>query len=139
MRNGVIEIGDTQFSTLIACNHEEHRKGLMFKPAPAPIMTFPYFMPSINKFWMKNCCAPLDIVFCKDGKVISIYDGIPYSTAAVGPEIPTDLVIELPHGTMDKARLGVGAPIRLTAELDTTENAEEIYPNRLQSLLKVLQ
>lgn len=138
MFNGFVEIGDNRFPTLIACTAEEHQRGLMFRPAPTPIMSFPYLIPSVNKFWMKNCCAPLDIVFCKGGQIVSVHAGKPYSTTAVGPEVATDLVIELPYGTMEQLRLGVGAPIKLSACPEGLENIQKIYPDHLQSLAKLL-
>lgn len=70
-------------------------------------MAFVYSAPQTNRFWMKNTPSPLDIVFCQNGKVAEICFGEPHSTEIIGTKV-SDLVIELPYGTIDSIGLKVG-------------------------------
>jgi uncharacterized membrane protein (UPF0127 family) len=108
----VIHIGGHEFQTLVAVTPEEQERGLMFQKWPPPVMTFPYYKSAIRKFWMKNTLSPLDIVFCNNNRVVSICYGEPMSTRQIGPDIPVDLVIELPHGTVGKCGICVGDEVK---------------------------
>ena len=78
---------------------------------PTPNMTFIYDSPKINKFWMKNTKASLDILFCNNGKVLRICKGEPYSTSIIGEDEYSDLVIELPLGTVASSNIKLGSPV----------------------------
>lgn len=100
MKKGYIYMGSSVFPTYFAISNQEQQQGLMNVEWPPPVMSFVYDTAQPNKFWMKNTPSPLDIVFCRKGEIISIYKGEPFSTSAIGPEEFSDLVIELPHGTI---------------------------------------
>jgi hypothetical protein len=51
---------------------------------------------------MHNTPSPLDIIFCKEGKIVDIRKGEPYSTSLIGVNDVTDLIVEFPHGTAKK-------------------------------------
>lgn len=108
MEKGYIFIEDNIFPTLLAISSDEQAKGLMFEKFPPPIMSFIYTEPQINKFWMKNTPSPLDIVFCCAGEIKQICIGEPYSTRAIGSDSPSDLVIELPFGTVNQSGIKLG-------------------------------
>jgi uncharacterized membrane protein (UPF0127 family) len=70
---------------------------------------------------MKNTQTPLDIVFCRTNHVVGIFKGEPFSTKLIGPDEPSDLVVELPAGTAASLGLSVGdyvsfSPTKVTAE-----------------------
>lgn len=116
-----ISIKGQVFETLVAITEEEHRHGLMFQTWPPPIMVFPYKKAATRRFWMKNTPTPLDIVFCKNNSVVGIFKGEPLSTTLIGPNEPSDLVVELPAGTAARLGLTVGdyvgfSPTEKTAE-----------------------
>lgn len=113
MKDGFIYINDNVFSTLLAISEEEQSKGLMHQVWPPPAMTFVYAMPKINKFWMHNTPSPLDIIFCYDNKVSEICYGEPFSTKMIGSNKYSNLVIELPHGTIDSSNIKVGHSVGL--------------------------
>lgn len=113
MEQGYIYISDNVFQTLLAISSEEQSLGLMFQKWPPPIMSFVYGAPQINKFWMKNTPSPLDIIFCCDGKVSEICSGKPYSTEIIGGNKTSDLVVELPFGTVDSSKIKVGQSVGL--------------------------
>ncbi len=114
MEQGYIYIHNNIFPTLLAISAEEQAQGLMHQEWPPPVMSFVYESPGVNRFWMKNTPSPLDIVFCHNGKVSEICYGEPHSTKAVGTQL-SDLVIELPHGTVDSVGIKVGHPVGLVA------------------------
>jgi uncharacterized membrane protein (UPF0127 family) len=118
-RNDVVIIGENKFSTIIALTQDEHERGLMFKPWPPPVMSFPYNTAAVRKFWMKNTPSALDIIFCRGGFVIDIKHGKPYDCTLICPNSETDLVVELPHGTVEAHNISVGDPVRVKYSLDT--------------------
>lgn len=118
MKDRVI-VGHKDFPTLVAVTPREHQQGLMFKPWPPPVMSFPYDTAEIRKFWMKDTPSPLDIIFGKDDKVVGIYRGKPLSLECVGPDIPSDLVVELPQGTVDSCDIKIGSDLKLYCSLKT--------------------
>lgn len=114
MEQGYVYIHNSVFPTLLAISSEEQEKGLMYQEWPPPVMAFVYDSPRVNRFWMKNTPSPLDIVFCHNGKVAEICFGEPHSTSVVGSQM-SDLVIELPHGTVDSVEIKVGQDVGLVA------------------------
>jgi uncharacterized membrane protein (UPF0127 family) len=113
MEEGYIHIANNIFPTLLAISHEEQAQGLMYVEPPAPVMTFVYASPQINRFWMKNTQSPLDILFCHQGRVQQICYGEPHSTAMIGDNRLTDLVIELPFGTVYASQIKLGHSVGL--------------------------
>jgi uncharacterized protein len=114
-----IVIGENKFTTLIAITEKEHMQGLMYQPFPPPIMSFPYKVAKPRKFWMLNTVSPLDIIFCRAGEVIGIYDGVPHSRELVGSDEPTDLVIELPKGYAEKFSVNTKTKVKLIYSIDS--------------------
>ena len=112
MEQGYVYIHNTVFPTLLAISSDEQQQGLMYQEWPPPVMSFIYATPGVNRFWMKNTPSPLDIVFCHNGKVSEICYGKPHDTTAVGTQL-SDLVIELPRGTVDSAGIKVGQAVGL--------------------------
>ncbi len=114
-KTGKIMIGKHELPTLLAITSEEQERGLMMVPSPVPVMTFVYSSryPSINKFWMKSTPSPLDIVFSLRGKITGIFKGEPYSTASIGNDVPSDLIVEMQHGTCKQLGISVGDPVFL--------------------------
>jgi uncharacterized membrane protein (UPF0127 family) len=129
MLQGYLYIKDYIFSTLLAISDEEKENGLMFIEPPTPVMSFIYRIPQINKFWMKNTPAPLDIVFCLNGKIDKICNGTPYSTEIITNNNLSDLVIELPEGTCKKMGFKEGDPAGLVKPIDYIIDINRIKNN----------
>jgi uncharacterized membrane protein (UPF0127 family) len=106
-------IAGKKIPTILAITTDEQESGLMYKKWPPPVMSFVYATPRINKFWMKNCISPLDIVFSNKGQIISICAGEPNSTRVIGDDKPSDLVVEFPAGTCKAFDIRVGHTIEL--------------------------
>ena len=111
---------------VVAVTEEEQACGLMNRGWPPPAMAFPYDEPKIRKFWMKNTPSPLDLVFCRGGEVISIVEGHPFSLDLIGPDEPSDLVVELPRNTSQKMGIVEGSPVKLVYSLLTLARRYEL-------------
>lgn len=116
MKNGFVSINNNIFEVVLAVSEREQEVGLMNLDAPAPNMAFVYDHPRVSKFWMHNTKIPLDIVFCCNGKVTQICYGEPYSTTMIGDNKFSDLVVELPHGLVDKTGIKIGHPVDLITQ-----------------------
>jgi hypothetical protein len=123
-----VKIGTHTLTTLVAVTPEEQSQGLMYQPWPPPIMTFAFLGRSIHKFWMKNTPSPLDLIFCCAGKVVQIYDGQPYSLDRIGPNEPTDLVVEMPRGLAHQLGIKPGQSVSLSYSIPTLSR---LYQSRL--------
>lgn len=113
MDSGYVYISSNIFEALLARSFEEQSRGLMYIKPPVPNMAFVYEKPQVNKFWMANTPAALDIVFCCDGEVVQICRGEPYSTMVLGDDRLTDLIIELPSGTVESSGIKLGHKVGL--------------------------
>lgn len=113
MENGYIYISNNIFPTLLAISEAEQQRGLMGQQWPPPIMSFIYTEPRINKFWMSNTPSPLDIVFCHQGKVSQLHVGEPFSTEMIGDNKFSDLIIELPYGTVNSNNIKIDHSVGL--------------------------
>lgn len=130
MESGIISINNNIFETLLAISSDEQQKGLMYHKPPTPIMSFVYTKPENNRFWMLNTPAPLDIVFCLNNKISQIHYGEPYSTKMIGNhEELSDLIVELPHGTINSLNVKIGNSVNLLAP--TTDEFKKIVARKL--------
>src|SRR6202041_3674924 len=113
MEQGYIYIATNVFSSLLAISEEEQSRGLMGQAWPPPIMSFVYAKPRVNKFWMYGTPSPLEILFCHAGELVQICHGEPHSTAMLGDDRFTDLIIELPLGTVESSGIKLGHKVGL--------------------------
>lgn len=118
MKSSILKIKGIEIPTILAISELEQQRGLMNCHDLPPSMSFIYKYPKINKFWMHNTPKALDIVFCADGKILSIAKGEPFSTSLIGPEALTNLVVEFPYGTCNNLKISEGDEVYL-ADLDT--------------------
>lgn len=115
----LIIINGTDVPTLVAITEEEQVNGLMHRLWPPPVMAFPFEKSAVRKFWMKNTPSPLDIIFCKANRVVDICRGEPYSESLIGPNKPTDLVIEMPAGQAKNLSIEAGNEVKLKLSVAT--------------------
>ena len=111
----------------MALSEAEQIRGLMYVKANPPVMVFPYNKAEPRKFWMKNTYCPLDIVFCKNSEVIDICHGIPLSKKLIGPNDPSDLVVEFPRGMTKELGISVGSILRIEYQTKTLAKRWEDY------------
>lgn len=127
-------IGEQDFPTLVARTAEEHERGLMFRKWPPPVMCFPYKEAAYRKFWMKNTPSPLDIIFCRAGKIVSIHKGEPHSTTMVGPNEPTDFVVEFPFGTAEDYGFKPGQEIIMSRKTIDYDDVNKLAAEFINSI-----
>lgn len=108
-----VRISNQEYPVLLAITRQEQQLGLMYKEPPLPCMAFIYNTPSHNSFWMKGVKAPLDLVFCNRGEIVSIARGESYSTRVIDPAVESDLVIEMPAKTCEANQIKVGDSVEL--------------------------
>lgn len=134
MEQGYIYINNVIFPTLLAISEQEQQQGLMHQAWPPPIMSFVYDAPKVNKFWMKNTPSPLDIVFCHKGKVSQICYGSPNSTDIIGDNKFSDLIIELPYGTVDSEGIKIDHAVGVVAP--TPDELRKIIAEKTSHFVK---
>jgi len=135
MEEGIIYIHDNVFNTLLAISDDEQARGLMDQAWPPPVMSFVYAEPRITRFWMKNTPSPLDIVFCHQGKITQICKGEPYSTAMIGDNKFSDLVIELPYGTAVTSGIKLGHSVGLVRP--TVADLKKLIAEKYHGIVKL--
>jgi len=104
----------------IASTESEREQGLMYRQSLAETagMLFLFPAPSSVGFWMKNTYIPLDIAYLDDlGRVMQIVQGKPLSEALLSPASPYHAVLEVAGGWFQRHNLGVGATVKLPANL----------------------
>lgn len=82
-------------------------------------MLFVFPEPGYYKFWMKEMNFPLDIIWIKGNKVVSVSANAPplslkqMSKGKVfyNPPEPVDKVLEINAGEAEKYNIGVGSPV----------------------------
>ncbi|MBI5044981.1 MAG: DUF192 domain-containing protein [Candidatus Levybacteria bacterium] len=84
-------------------------------------MLFVFDSPATPSFWMKGMKFPLDILFIKDNKIVTIYENIPAldekkTSQAVfyQPTSPVNRVIELKAGSVKKHDIKEGQTVSIS-------------------------
>lgn len=135
MESGYVYLDTNVFPTLLAISEEEQAQGLMEQAWPPPVMSFIYTSPKVNKFWMKNTPSPLDIVFSYNGVITQICKGIPHSTSLIGEYRPSDLIVELPHGTVAYSGIKLGQSVGLVKP--TPDELKRIFAEKYRGIVKI--
>lgn len=135
MESGYIHIENNVFPTLLAISEAEQARGLMEEAWPPPVMSFVYPSAKISQFWMKNTPSPLDIVFSHNGVVTQICYGEPHSTALIGDYRLSDLVVELPHGTVMRSGIKIGHKVGLVKP--TVAELKRIIVEKYAGIIKI--
>ena len=111
-----VALGGHRYSVEVATTEAERARGLMFRDElPAGHgMLFIHEEEGPLAYWMKNTRIPLDIVFLdKDMRVVEVEHAKPLDESNVGPDSPTQYVIELNAGAADKLGLKTGDKIEI--------------------------
>lgn len=115
-RKTTVTIDGHSFSVSVANTDAEKQKGLGGKTSLSKDsgMLFPYSAASFQHFWMKDMKIPIDIVFIRNGKIVTIYKNVqppknPTDTLPVYSSTETaDAVLELPADDTDKFNIKEG-------------------------------
>lgn len=119
MPSDYIKIGNHNLPVEVAITEEEQVRGLMYVDWPPPTMIFPFEKEAVRKFWMRNTISPLDIIFCLNSKIISICQGEPLSLKLLGPDIASDLIIEMPAGSVKKLGIKIEDRVEVKYSMET--------------------
>lgn len=90
-----------QVKVEVADTPESRSRGLMFREnlPEGTGMLFVFPTETLNSFWMKNTPIPLDIIFIKQGEIVSlIEDTTPYDETLLTPESSYTMTLEVPGG-----------------------------------------
>lgn len=82
-------------------------------------MLFPFDKPGYYPFWMKNMKFPIDIIFIRNGRIVTIHKNIkPPRNPNENPPIynskePADIVLEINAGLSEKYKFKRGDIVKL--------------------------
>ena len=105
-----VTIDGTTFSAEIASTPQEKQIGLSKKTSLGDTegMIFPFGSPDYYGFWMKDMTIPIDILYIRDNKIVTIFENVPNPTSkneaipVYHPTQPADTVLELKSGATEK-------------------------------------
>jgi uncharacterized membrane protein (UPF0127 family) len=107
------------FSIDVAKTPKEKEIGLSGKTSISTDygMYFPFEKADYYAFWMKNMKFPIDIIFLKDNKIVTIFQNVPAPTSDTDklplyqPDEPANAVLEITAGLSQKYSLSKGDTI----------------------------
>jgi uncharacterized membrane protein (UPF0127 family) len=99
----------------------EQMRGLSHRPrlAEGQGMAFVYGAPQQVGIWMKDMRFPLDILWAREGRIVKIEKDAPPLTPGTPERVyaaTADLVLEVPAGFTDRARIKVGDRMKLRTQ-----------------------
>ena len=108
------------FNLLLAKTDKEKQIGLSSKKTLSQDqgMLFKFDKADYYSFWMKNMKFPIDIIFIKDGKIVTIHNkinppaGENKALVIYQPEEPADAVLEISAGLSEKLGFKKGMEIK---------------------------
>lgn len=102
-------IRDHTFSIDIAKTAKDKELGLSIKKNISDTygMYFPFDRPDYYAFWMKQMKFPIDIIFIREGKIVTIFKNVPVppdtdNLPTYQPDEPANAVLEINAGLSQK-------------------------------------
>lgn len=116
-----VRVKNTTFSAEIAETPKEKEIGLSEKKSlpQDKAMLFQFGTPGFYSFWMKNMKFPIDIIYIKNNKVVTIYKNVqPPSNPDENPQVYTpteqaDTVLEINAGLSNKYSFSIGDSVTI--------------------------
>jgi uncharacterized membrane protein (UPF0127 family) len=121
-----VEIGTHVFTAEVAKSESEKEIGLSSRSSIAEDrgMIFIFDTPGMYSFWMKKMQFPLDLIFIKDDKIVTIFKQVtpPPSDIDIAdnqlpiytPQSDINKVLEINSGLVDKYGIKVGDTVKTT-------------------------
>ncbi|HWQ99745.1 MAG TPA: DUF192 domain-containing protein [Candidatus Methylomirabilis sp.] len=112
-----ITVNDHRVTVEVADDEDEQERGLSFRSGMDRDrgMLFVYPNASRQRFWMYGMHFPLDIIFIRDGRVISIAAGVPAPMSGVPAVVISadyaDTVLELNAGVAKELGIVAGSDV----------------------------
>jgi len=122
-KKAVLQLGAAKIQLDVADTETKREIGLSGRGSISETqgMLFIFDSPTVPSFWMKGMKFPIDIIFIKDKKIVTIYKNAPapktvteIPTGYYQPTAPIDSVIELKAGASDKFNLREGNTLKLS-------------------------
>lgn len=116
-----IAIKNKSFNLLYAKSDKEKEIGLSEKTSlpEDQAMLFIFDKPDFYPFWMRDMKFPIDIIFIKDNKIVTIFSSAqpPKATGDAlpiyKPETPVNMVLEINAGLSDKYGFKKGDDVKI--------------------------
>lgn len=109
VKSPIAKINNRTFKLYIAKSDRDKQIGLSKykKIDNTQGMVFSFSKASYYPFWMKEMKFPIDIIFIKDGKIVTIYKNVQIPKNNSNPPVynsavPADTVLEVNAGISDK-------------------------------------
>lgn len=122
-KTATVTIKNNQFKPLIAKTDKEKEIGLSSQSSISKDsgMLFIFDKPDYYSFWMKNMKFPIDIIFIKDNRIVTIHSNVKPSVSGVKdenipiykPEEPADKVLEIKAGLSETYGFKNGDEIKI--------------------------
>lgn len=112
-----IAVNGNRLTVEVADEPGERERGLSFRERlePGHGMLFVYAAPERLRFWMYGMRFPLDMIFIREGRVVSVAADVPVATGGaptvVWPAEEADQVLELNAGEAKRLEIRVGTEI----------------------------
>lgn len=114
-------INNQAFNLKVAKTNEEKQTGLSnLSSLPQDQgMIFPFGKPDYYSFWMRDMKFPIDIIYIKENKIVTIYENLqPPKTKGETPPIyrpdePSDTVLEINAGLSKKYNFKKGDAVKI--------------------------
>lgn len=123
----IVKIDSAEIQVEVAKSDEERQKGLGGRESLAENSGMIFVMPENSKptFWMKDTLFPLDIIWIKDGKVLSVTKNIPVEKDVPNDKLTlypapgvVDYVLEVNAGFSDKNNIKAGSTFQMQFDLE---------------------
>ena len=107
---------DLQVKVEVADTPAARERGLMFRNSvpEGTGMLFIFPEETQNSFWMKNTPSSLDMIFIRDGLIVSMIEkAVPYSEEILTPDSSYTMVLEVPGGYAARHSVSVGDRVKI--------------------------
>lgn len=119
--HATVSIKNQTFAIEVAKTAKEKQIGLSEKKSIAANagMYFPFEKADYYAFWMKNMKFPIDIIFIRENKIVTIHESVPFPTSPndnlslYQPSEPADAALEITAGLSKKYGFTKGDAVTL--------------------------
>lgn len=120
-QNATVTIGKQNFKAALATSSKDKQVGLSGKTSLPQDegMLFTFDKPDFYAFWMKEMKFPIDIIFIKENKIVTIHPNVqPPASKEENPPIykpeePADTVLEINAGLSQKNNFKKGDQVTI--------------------------
>ncbi len=119
-----VTIGNHTFSVSVVKSQKDQEIGLSGRNSIADTqgMLFLFTKPDYYTFWMRDMKFPLDIVFIRNNKIVTIFQNTPkpqdnqnvYSLPLYKPIQFADMVLEMNAGLTQKDTIKIGDTVKIS-------------------------